>query len=577
MAATFGEFVIALDGSDLPSRDLIGGKAWSVAHMKSLDLPVPPAVVITTDACRAYLEAGEIPASLPAEIDEAIGWLEQQSARSLGGSDRPLLVSVRSGAAISMPGMMDTVLNLGMNAATESALAKESGDAEFARDTHCRFLELYASIVLKATLTEEHTDPAAMLAAIAAAAGPVPATPREQLLAAVQAVFASWNSRRAKRYRKHHDIADTMGTAVTIQAMVFGNLDDQSGTGVLFSRNPLTGDPEPYGEYLDRAQGEDVVSGKFTPKPLSALAAAHREAHQQLLDAAGVLEQANRDVQDIEFTVQQGQLYLLQARAAKRAPQAAVRFAVDLVSEGLVDQKTALERVSAEQVRTLLQPRLSPGASDGAEMLAAGEVACQGVGVGVVVTDSDAAEQRHAAGEDVVLARATTSPEDVHGMIAATAVVTEQGGSTSHAAVVGRALGVPCLVGCGTDSVTALDGQIVTVDANSGKIFAGALDVVTPRESDDPILAELTRWTAKVCPLTVLGETDANEVLNLDMVEGGEDPERLPQLLPGHKVVTGGAIESDAGVKAALAAGVTTIVTERVLPVRLAALEASRH
>jgi pyruvate,orthophosphate dikinase len=485
---------------------------------------------------------------------------------------------VRSGAAISMPGMMDTVLNLGINEATEAALAAEAGDPRFAADTHRRFLELYAGIVLKLAVdTEAARDAAVLTAAIAAQGGQVPDTARAQLHAAVEAVFASWNSRRAKKYRKHHDIPDSLGTAVTIQAMVFGNLDDASGTGVLFSRNPLTGDPAPYGEYLHRAQGEDVVSGKFTPEPLSALEAAHPALHAQLMEAAARLEAENGDVQDIEFTVQQGTLYLLQSRSAKRAPAAAVRFAVDMVDEGRVDIDTALGRVSAEQVRTLLKPRLAGGAADGAEIVAQGEIACQGVGVGLVVTDSDEAERRHAAGEAVVLARATTSPEDVHGMIAAVAVVTEQGGSTSHAAVVGRALGVPCLVGCGVGSVTALAGRAVTVDANAGVIYAGALAVETPSESDDPRLARLTAWAAERSPLHVapLDQAPA-DAFDLDHAEGGEDPARLPDLIAGHRVVRGGAIESDAGVAAALAAGVTTIAARHPLPVMLAAMAAAR-
>ncbi|MCB1745622.1 MAG: pyruvate, phosphate dikinase [Gammaproteobacteria bacterium] len=578
MAKPLGQYVLALDGSSLPPREQIGGKAWSVARMQALGLPVPPAVVVTTDACRAYLEQGRFPDGLEADLDAAVAWLEAQTGRSLGGGDKPLLVSVRSGAAISMPGMMDTVLNLGINEATAAALAGEAGDARFATDTHRRFLELYAGIVLKLALdTEAAQDAAALTAAIEAQGGRVPDTARAQLHAAVEAVFASWNSRRAKKYRKHHDIPDSLGTAVTIQAMVFGNLDDASGTGVLFSRNPLSGDRAPYGEYLHRAQGEDVVSGKFTPEPLSALETAHPALHAQLMEAAARLEAENGDVQDIEFTVQQGTLYLLQSRSAKRAPAAAVRFAVDMVDEGRIDADTALSRVSAEQVRTLLKPRLAAGAADGAETVARGEIACQGVGVGLVVTDSDEAERRHAAGEAVVLARATTSPEDVHGMIAAVAVVTEQGGSTSHAAVVGRALGVPCLVGCGIGSVTALAGREVTVDANAGVVYAGALAVETPSESDDPRLAKLTAWAAERSPLHVVPLDQAPaDAFDLDHAEGGEDPARLPALIAGHRVVRGGAIESDAGVAAALAAGVTTVAARHPLPVMLAAMAAAR-
>lgn len=569
---TFGHYILALDGSALPERELIGGKAWSVAHMQSLGLSVPPAFVITTDACRAYLADGHMPVELGRDIAGAVTWLESQTGRALGHGPKALLVSVRSGAAISMPGMMDTVLNLGINPETEAALSDEAGDIQFGRDTHRRFLELYASIVLKQTLPESvGHDPTAIKAEIQKGGVEVPETAQAQLEAAVEAVFASWNSRRARRYRKHNGIADDLGTAVTVQAMVFGNLDDASGTGVLFSRNPLTGDHEPYGEYLHRAQGEDVVSGKFTPEPLSALESAHPEVHAALIEAARTLEHHNGDVQDIEFTVQQGALYLLQSRAAKRAPQAAIRFAVDMAAEGRIDQATALSRVSSEQIRTLLKPCLADTAHAGAEVLASGETACQGVGVGVVVTDSDEAERRAVAGETVVLARATTSPEDVHGMIAAVAVVTEQGGSTSHAAVVGRALGVPCIVGCGENSVTMLTGETVTVDANSGRIMAGALPVVSPSEDDDPTLKTLLGWARAASPVEVV-DSAPDGCVDLDAVEGGEDPARLGELLVAATAARGGAIESDDGVKAALEAGVKTIVAEHPLPVLLAAI-----
>lgn len=578
MALAFGQFILALDGSALPPREQIGGKAWSVARMQALGLPVPPAFVITTDACRAYLEQGGLPETLFGELAAAIVWLEQATQRQFGG-EPPLLVSVRSGAAVSMPGMMDTVLNLGINDASEALLGREVSAPAFARDTHRRFLELYASIVLKCTLPESAGhEPAALRKAIAEQGASVPHTPREQLEAAVLAVFESWNSRRARRYRQHHGIADTLGTAVTVQAMVFGNLDQQSGTGVLFSRNPLTGDKTPYGEYLHCAQGEDVVSGKFTPEPLAALEVALPGVYGELMEAARILENEHRDVQDIEFTVQQGRLFLLQARSAKRAPPAAVRFAIEMVDEGCIDSSVALARVSAEQIRTLLKPRLAEGATAGATVIARGEPACQGVGSGVVVTDSDEAEARHARGERVVLARTTTSPEDVHGMIAAAAVITEQGGSTSHAAVVSRALGVPCIVGCGAGSLSALAGQLVTVDANEGVIYAGTLAVVNPSEDDDPALERLTLWASEQCPIQVVSrDTNPPGLFDLDTVAGSEDSEQLAALIVGKKVIGGGSIESDAGVVAALAAGVETIAARQRLPVMLAAIHARRE
>lgn len=476
MARALGEWTLALDGGATPDKSLIGGKAWSLARMRELALPVPPAFVVTTRACVHVLEQGHQPAELAGELAAGIAWLETQTGRSFGAGPKPLLVSVRSGAAISMPGMMDTVLNLGINTDTEAALAAECGDAAFAADTHRRFQELYRSIVLGG-------DEA-----------PVPADTTTQLQAAVRAVFDSWNSRRARRYRQHNDIPDTLGTAVTVQAMVFGNLDARSGTGVLFTRNPLDGTPAPYGEYLPRAQGEDVVSGKFTPKPLSAMLDSVLDAHAQLLAAAQVLEREHRDVQDIEFTVQQSKLWLLQSRTAKRAAPAALRIAVDLVQEGHIDTATALARVTDEQLAAVGTPRLAEPDNAGLAPLACGDAACPGVGIGVVVTDSDEAERRAAAGEDVVLARATTSPEDLHGMIAARAIVTEQGGSTSHAAVVSRSLGRPCVVGCGEGALAALAGRVVTVCGSSGRVHAGALAVLRADEHSDARLAQFMQW-----------------------------------------------------------------------------------
>jgi pyruvate,orthophosphate dikinase len=476
MTRAIGKWTLALDGGAAPEKSLVGGKAWSLARMRELGLPVPPAFVVTTRASVHVLEHGTEPAELADELAAGIAWLEQQTGRRFGAGPRPLLVSVRSGAAISMPGMMDTVLNLGINDRTEAALAHECSDAGFASDTHRRFGELYRSIVLRG---EE---------------GPVPQDTTEQLRSAVRAVLDSWNSRRAKRYRQHNQIPDTLGTAVTVQAMVFGNLDAASGTGVLFTRNPLDGAPQPYGEYLPRAQGEDVVSGKFTPRPLDEMRQSAPQAHAQLLAAARTLEIEHGDAQDIEFTVQQSRLWLLQSRAAKRAAPAALRIAVDLVHEGRIDVATALTRVTGEQIAALTHPRLMDPDNGGRAPLASGEAACPGVGIGVVVTDSDEAERRAAAGEHVVLARPTTSPEDLHGMIAARAIVTEQGGSTSHAAVVSRSLGRPCVVGCGDGVLSALAASVVTVCGTSGRVHQGALAVVEPDERSNPHLLQFLSW-----------------------------------------------------------------------------------
>jgi len=564
-------WTIKLDGSALPTKEAAGGKAWSIARMRGLGLPVPPAFVIGTKACLAYLETGDFPDGLVEEIDAGLAWLESESGRSFGGGDKRLLLSVRSGAAISMPGMMDTVLNLGINDAGESALAVETGLPAFARDTHRRFLELYASIVLKTSVElDAAADPADWRAAVEAAGGPVPGHVRDQLLATVRAVFESWNTRRARRYREHNGIPHDLGTAVTIQAMVFGNLDERSGTGVLFSRNPLTGEPQPYGEYLPRAQGEDVVSGKFTPLALDAMLEAEPTAHAALLAASDLLEREHGDVQDIEFTVQSGQLYLLQSRAAKRAPAAAVRFAVDMMAEGRIDAATALSRVSAEQVRTLLLPRLADGATDGASVIATGEGACPGAATGVLVADADEAERRAAGGEDVVLVRKTTSPDDVHGMIAARAVITEQGGSTSHAAVVSRALGRPCVVGVG-DGAVAKAGAVVTVDGGAGLVYAGTLATKAPREQDDAQLRQLIEWARAASPVAVVdfAEGTALDGFDVDRALASGDAEGLAAAIGDARVVRGHALAQDDIARVARAAGATTIVTEPVLPVLL--------
>ncbi|MEE4108289.1 MAG: pyruvate, phosphate dikinase [Halieaceae bacterium] len=572
-------WLLPLDGSSLPDKTLIGGKGWSIAHMLSLGLPVPPAFVITTEACTAYLDQGTLPDGLEEELAAAMAWLEEQSGRSYGHGSSPLLVSVRSGAPISMPGMMDTVLNLGINADTMAALAEESGDLRFARDTYRRFHELFGEIVLKATVPDlgDDEDLAAWRARIERAAGQaIPETPMEQLKATVEAVFRSWTARRAKRYRKHHGIPDNLGTAVTVQAMIFGNLDGNSGTGVLFSRNPLTGEPEPYGEYLRCAQGEDVVSGKFTPEHLDDMKAAVPEAYEALIRASRALEDANREVQDIEFTVQHGHLYLLQSRAAKRSPAAAVRIAVDMVREGTITLGEAIHRITAEQVHTILSPRLAAGVVDGATVLASGLGVSPGIGVGTVVTDADEAERLGHAGEDVVLATATTSPDDVHGMLVARAVITEQGGSTSHAAVVGRALGLPSVVGCGSATVTGLAGRVVTVDGEHGKVYEGALEVVTPCETEDERLSELLAWAREHSPLAVYRHAEAPEdALDLEGNDDAADPANLPALIRGARGARGGAIASEDGVRAALDAGLEYIVAEPTLPALLAALQAA--
>jgi len=587
MTTFLGKWTLALDGGEPPAEELIGGKARSIARLSAGCLPVPRAFVITTDAWRAYRQEGRLPADLPEELAAGVAWLERQTGRRFGFAPRPLLVSVRSGAAVSMPGMMDTVLNLGISDLTEAALALEYGDAAFARDTHRRFLRNYAQVVLKTAAPELRVEdtPALWRQAIQSGGVRPPSDLHLQLLEAVRAVFDSWDSPRARRYREHHRIDHALGTAVTVQAMVFGNLRDRSGSGVLFSRNPLTGEPGLYGEYLAAAQGEDVVSGCVTPTPLSSICAAAPAALEQLLQAACSLERIQGEVQDIEFTLERGQLYLLQARTARLAPAASARTSVDLVTEGLIDEITALGRLTAEGMQQLLAPRLAEHAARQAERIAQGEGACPGVGIGTVVSNADEAERRIACGQAVVLARPATSTEDLHAMIGATAVITEEGGKTSHAAVVSRALGIPCVVGCGRHALKALNRRRVTVDGSSGSVFAGALAVCIPDERSEPRLLLLEKWAQARAALKVLrpAQAPSEGVADLGKLPGGTDPVLVGRVItglrntPGIVGIRGGAAASESGLRAALQAGLQFVVTEAVLPTLLTALSVQRE
>ena len=461
------------------SRDRLGGKAFGINRMLRLGLPVPPGFTLTCDECARYHDAGQVlPDDVVRALADGIARLEAATGRRFGDASRPLLVSVRSGAARSMPGMMDTVLNLGMTPEVQRALAEQSGDASYAADTDRRFREQFTKIV---------------------GAAP-PAEPLAQLHAAVCAVFGSWYTERAVAYRAHHDLDQGGGTSVTVQAMVFGNLDDDSGTGVLFTRNPLTGDSAPYGEWLPRGQGEDVVSGRFNALPLQALAEQHPPVHAELMRLSGVLEHEGRDIQDIEYTVESGRLFLLQTRAAKRSPEAAVRIAVGLHDEGVLTEDEALAHVQPAHVAALLRPHIDPASRATAQLLARGEPACPGVASGRVVTDVEEAEDLHDEGIPVVLVRPTTDPDDVSGMIVSAAIVTEIGGATSHAAVVSRELGTPCVVGCGEGTVARLTGREVTVDGSTGEIFAGILPEAAVDEDTMPELARIGRWARTRVP-----------------------------------------------------------------------------
>ncbi len=542
--------VVPLDGTCRLGPAEIGGKAWGVNRMRALGLPVPPAVAATIHACHAYFAAGRVvDGQLRDRLLVAVKQLEDATGRRFGDPARPLLVSVRSGAAHSMPGMMDTVLDLGIDDPVEAALAAETGDAAFAADTRRRFVAQYRKVVLGG-----RDDP-------------VPDDPWTQLLAAVAAVFDSWHSARARVYRNHRGFSEDGGTAVTIQAMVFGNRDARSGTGVLFSRNPVTGDPPAWGEWLPHGQGEDVVAGAFTPGALDALREQMPDVHAELLRAAATLEADARDLQDIEYTVESGRLWLLQTRVAKRSPQAAARAAVAFAEAGLISPEAAVRRIGVEQARQLLAPRLAPQAPD-AQPLAIGEAACPGVATGVVVTDPDEAEARARRGDDVILARATTSPDDLHGIVAARGLMTELGGATSHAAVLSRELGRPCVVGCGPDTVTRFAGRRVTLDGTTGRIWDGDRAVEPPDEAAIPDLRRLLEWGMALAPVPLLRAGNVSgECVDLDALgEDWRDGLRRGVTVRGH------VLDTDEGVCAAVAAGVGAVVVGQRLPALLAML-----
>ena len=473
--------VVVLDGDPSLSRELLGNKGFGINLMRSLNLPVPPAFCLTTEVC-TELMAGDhhaLDRVWPAVLDK-VRWLESETSRTFGRGPRPLLVSVRSGATQSMPGMLDTVLDLGIDDAVQQALASQVSP-EFAADTRTRFRRMYQRIVLG-----DHT-PAA-----------VPDDPLVQLHGAIEAVFTSWNSPRAVAYRTHHGLDAAGGTAVVVQAMVFGNLHRDSGTGVVFTRNPATGADAPLGEWLPGAQGEDVVSGAFDCLPLDALQTEQPVVFAELMAAASRLERIGRDVQDIEFTVEAGRLWLLQTRVAKCSPQAAVRLALTFRGAGLIDDEETLRRVTPGHVRALLSPTLQPETRLAATLLATGLPASPGVASGTAYADVDAALDAADVGEDVILVRTSTSPDDVVGMLAARAIVTEVGGATSHAAVVSREIGVPAVVGCGTGVTAALEGKLITVDGGQGAVFEGALELTAWSERDTPDLVELATIARRV-------------------------------------------------------------------------------
>jgi pyruvate, orthophosphate dikinase len=522
-------------GADL--KDLLGGKGANLAEMASIDLPVPPGFTITTEVCTAYYDnAKQYPAELKAQVDAALTKVEAAVGQKFGDPANPLLVSVRSGARVSMPGMMDTVLNLGLNDQTVEGLAKESRDPRFAWDSYRRFIQMYGSVVLGVDHHHfeeiiEHTkletgaiedtsltvdDWRRVVAAYkdlvkSETKTPFPTDPHEQLWGAIGAVFGSWMNARAITYRRLHDIPAGWGTAVNVQAMVFGNMGDDCATGVCFTRDPSTGENMFYGEYLVNAQGEDVVAGIRTPQPLSnsvarkgevALETAMPAAYAELVEVRRTLEKHYRDMQDIEFTVQRQKLFMLQTRNGKRTAAASLRMAVEMANEGLIDKSEAVLRVNPASLDQLLHPMLDPNAPR--TVLAKGLPASPGAASGAVVFNADEAESRAGKGEAVILVRVETSPEDIHGMHAARGILTTRGGMTSHAAVVARGMGRPCVAGAGGITVdymsqtlssagqTVRAGEIITLDGAAGEVFIGSVPMIEPAMSGD--FGTLMEW-----------------------------------------------------------------------------------
>jgi pyruvate,orthophosphate dikinase len=473
--------VLDVDEHCPADRDVIGGKARSLLGMLDLGLRVPPAFVVTTHACRDFLATGDLDAALVAEIDAAMQRLETRTGRRFGDPTDPLLVSVRSGAATSMPGMMDTILNLGMNPDVQRGLAGITTDS-FAEACHVRFLAGFADVV-HGVRTDGRLDAAALAAHLTSAGVEIPTDPREQLMAAVRAVFRSWNNDRALAYRDRHGHDHDAGTGVVVQMMVFGNRGPNSGTGVVFSRDPNTGEPGLHGDYLLDAQGDDVVAGTHATLPISALGETLPAIGDELTLAVGRIEQSARDMVDVEFTVDDGVLFFLQSRTGKRAAPAAVRIAVDLVDEGMITIDEALARVTDDQIRFASRPGVAIG---GPGPIASGLGACPGVASGeICLSADDALDIADPDTRPVILVRRETSPNDVHGMMASSGVVTALGGSVSHAALVARELDIPTVVGVGeleidleagtvvVGELVLHRGDIVTIDGATGHLYLG--------------------------------------------------------------------------------------------------------
>ena len=538
-------YVYAFDEDSSGGRELLGGKGIGLAEMTALGVPVPAGFTITTDACRAYMAAGNtVPEGLDAEIDEHVARLEERAGKRFGDADDPLLVSVRSGAAVSMPGMMDTILNLGLNDASVQGQAQTTGNPRFAYDSYRRLIQMYGEVVdgidgyrfeqaladvktrrgakqdvdLAAEDLAELIETYKRIYADETGAG-FPQDARDQLERAVRAVFDSWNAPRAQVYRRTYEIPEDLGTAVNVVQMVFGNRGDTSGTGVCFTRDPSTGESGVYGEFLQNAQGEDVVAGIRTPEPIERMGELMPDAYEELRDTLARLEDHYRDMQDIEFTVEEGKLFLLQTRTAKRTAAAALKAAVEMVEEGLISREEAVARIDPAQLDQLLHPMIDPAAD--VTVVAKGLNASPGAASGAIVFDADTAEERGKAGESVILVRWETTPDDFHGMVQAKGILTAHGGLTSHAAVVARGMGTPCVTGCEALHVDAgarvarlpghelREGDTITINGGTGEVIVGSVPLVPPQINDD--FSAILEWADTLRRLKVRSNADTPE------------------------------------------------------------------
>jgi len=539
------KYVYFFDEGNKDMRDLLGGKGANLAEMTKLGIPVPPGFTITTEVCKLFYENnGKYPEGLEEQIKENLSKLERVTGLKFGDPENPLLLSVRSGAAVSMPGMMDTILNLGLNDETLEGMIKKTGNERFCWDCYRRFIQMFGDVVMGI----EHSKFEHILESVKKERGitydieldvddlkkivekykelyrnetgeEFPQDPYLQLKRAIDAVFKSWNNERAVAYRRLNKITGLKGTAVNVQAMVFGNMGENSGTGVCFSRNPSTGEKELYGEYLMNAQGEDIVAGIRTPLPISKLKEQNPEIYRELEEIKDKLEKHYKDMQDMEFTIQEGKLYILQTRNGKRTARAAVKIAVDMVREGLITEKEAIMRVNPEQLNQLLHKTVDSVAKKDSEILARGLPASPGAAIGKVVFTADKARDMAESGEKVILVRTETSPEDIEGMSLAEGILTSRGGMTSHAAVVARGMGKCCIVGCGdidvneekkvfitNSGVEIREGDWITLDGNTGEVIKGKIRVVEP--TLDEYFSQLMEWADKYRKLSVRANAD---------------------------------------------------------------------